>query len=588
MTSSADDDNNNNNSSEKKKNDESSSSSSRQEEVIFEEQGSSPSNKMPLLLLEPGSSPNNKMPLSRDTIPTVVPQRWVQLAYISILALLSDWICFSVAAVPDVYGQAYSYLSSDSGNLEVHSAATLIDMFLFTNVASCFLVTDVVDKIGLQRAIQSAALLMAVGCWFRSGFDFITPSLAAAAAGGAPLLLSSSSITSSFLHLVPDTSMVIGTILVGAAQPFFQCTPPLLSATWFASQERATSTAIALNFNQVGIATAFVVGGSMATTIPGMASYFGLVSILATLAAIGTCLQFENEPLIPPSASELEKKLAGAEEPPFLESVKTFFKTKGFSKALVAFICSISTTNIVGAFIDEILTRGGMDNQFQIGLAGAGFEVAILVGGMLIGGYVDKTKQYKNVTLACLVASALFCIPLGLTQHAIGTQPLLLVAALLGLGFSTGPVQPINAELAVDVTYPGDETAVESVQQIGGNLISALLVPVAELLVKQDYTVFTGNAFLESDLHGDAILLVALSLGTIVYFSTFDAPLKRSMADKNSSDDDDVDAESDNNINENNNDIIGTSVAVVVDNATSATTTMLQQDSEPQQEQQRQ
>ena len=50
-------------------------------------------------------------------------------------------------------------------------------------------------------------------------------------------------------RLVP--SEVIGTILVGAAQPFFQCSPPLLSATWFASSERALATATALNFNQV-------------------------------------------------------------------------------------------------------------------------------------------------------------------------------------------------------------------------------------------------------------------------------------------------------------------------------------------------
>ena len=71
----------------------------------------------------------------------------------------------------------------------------------------------------------------------------------------------------------------------------------------------------------------------------------------------------------------------------------------------------------------------------------------------------------------------------------IGNQPLLLVVGLLGLGLSCGPIQPINAELAVDVTYPSDETAVESVQQVGGNLFSALMVPVAEWALNQDYEV---------------------------------------------------------------------------------------------------
>mmetsp|Transcript_20995 Transcript_20995/g.58120 ORF Transcript_20995/g.58120 Transcript_20995/m.58120 type:complete len:569 (-) Transcript_20995:328-2034(-) len=444
---------------------------------------------------------NNEIEYDENTVPQVFPQRWVQLGYLSMLALISDWICFSVAAVPSTYETAFS-----------HSAASLIDMFLFTNVASSFLVTDVVATIGLQRSVQGAAVLMALGCWFRSGLSFL------------PVIPQAP-------HLMSYASVVIGTLMVGMAQPFFQCTPPVLSATWFASSERATSTAIALNFNQIGIATAFLVGGSMATSVPGLEDYFGVIALLATVTAVGCLLQFQNEPPVPPSQSELDKKLSGIEEPPFLESVQIFFRTRGFTNALSAFICSISITNIVGAFIDEIMHRGGVTSQLSIDLAGAGFELAILLGGIVIGGFVDKTKEYKKVTMACLAMTALLCVPLGLTDHTLGQEPLLLVLALLGLGASAGPVQPINAELAVDVTYPGDETAVESVQQIGGNLISALMVPIAELFAKRDFDFFRGVPGLESDIRGDTLLLVGLALVTLAYFSTFDAPLSRTMAD---------------------------------------------------------
>lgn len=191
----------------------------------------------------------------------------------------------------------------------------------------------------------------------------------------------------------------------------------------------------------------------------------------------------------------------------------------------------ISITNIVGAFVAEVMTRGGVTDRLSVDLAGAGFEAAILAGGIVLGGYVDRTKEYKKVTLACLATTAFMCIPLGLTDHALGKEPVLLVAALLGLGVSAGPIQPINAELAVDVTYPGDETAVESVQQIGGNLVSALLVPVAELLAKRDVTMLKGVSWLESDIRGDVLLLVSLALMTMLYFSSFDAPLARSAAD---------------------------------------------------------
>eukprot|EP00816_Leptocylindrus_hargravesii_P005734 CAMPEP_0196806254 /NCGR_PEP_ID=MMETSP1362-20130617/6141_1 /TAXON_ID=163516 /ORGANISM="Leptocylindrus danicus, Strain CCMP1856" /LENGTH=559 /DNA_ID=CAMNT_0042179647 /DNA_START=241 /DNA_END=1920 /DNA_ORIENTATION=+ len=430
-------------------------------------------------------------------VPKVYPQRWVQLGYLSLLALVSDWVCFSTAAAPSTFESAFG-----------HSSAGLIDMFLFTNVFSCFLVTDIVAKVGLGRAIKGASVLMGLGCLLRSGI---------------PLFMNDG--------LVPYEILVAGTVMVGAAQPFFQCTPPMLSATWFASDERATSTATAINFNQIGIATAFLIGGNMATDSVGLQHYFELITVLSGVLAAGTVLQFQDKPPTPPSSSEIEKLLKGEEEPPFFESVKKFFKTPGFTKPLIAFICSISITNIVGAFIDEVLERGGIVDQFQIDLAGAGFELAILIGGIVIGGYVDRTKKYKKVTLACLLATVFFVVPLGLTDHALGQEPILLVLSLLGLGMAAGPVQPINAELAVDVTYPSDETAVESVQQIGGNLISALLVPVAELMTKQDYQLLSFNTLLASDIRGDVVLLTLIALVTMVYYSGFDAPLKRTIAD---------------------------------------------------------
>ena len=353
------------------------------------------------------NDPTNERLRSQNTAfePKLYSQRWIQLLYLSLLALLSDWICFSVAAVPDVFESVYGAQIT---------APSLIDLFLITNVIASFLVTDVVARFGLQRAIQGSAVMMMIGCWLRAGLEFL-PFV------GSPDTNS----------LVSYPLVVVGTILVGMSQPFFQCTPPLLSATWFAPSERATSTAIALNFNQIGIATAFIVGGAMAVDRTGLSSYMGLIALICTAVTVGTLLQFQNEPLIPPSFSEMNKRKRGVKEPPFRTSVQRLFQKPGFTQALAAFICSISITNVIGAFIDEIMERGGIVEQLSIDLAGAGFEFAILLGGILIGGYVDRTKKYKNVTLACLAVTALMVIPLGLTEHQMGKEPVLLILSLL-------------------------------------------------------------------------------------------------------------------------------------------------------------
>ena len=126
----------------------------------------------------------------------------------------SDWICFSVASSPSTFEAAYPG----------HSAASLIDIFLFTNVASCFLVTDVVAKFGLEVAIKGAAALMTVGCLLRSGPSFFGPvvdALGINSAGAVPNLPGNigNLVSANADGLLPYPLILAGTIAVGAAQP---------------------------------------------------------------------------------------------------------------------------------------------------------------------------------------------------------------------------------------------------------------------------------------------------------------------------------------------------------------------------------
>ena len=160
-----------------------------------------------------------------------------------------------MASVPQSWGTRFG-----------HDPAELIDLFLFTNVFTFFFFTDVARVLGLKRVITGAGALMCVGAFLRSGVPFS--------------------------GTLPSYEMIqAGTVFVGAARPFFQCTPPLLSATWFGSEERALSTATAINFNQVGIAAAYIVGGPMGQDYGGLVSYFSIISVFTLLVVIGAFLQ---------------------------------------------------------------------------------------------------------------------------------------------------------------------------------------------------------------------------------------------------------------------------------------------------------
>lgn len=423
--------------------------------------------------------------------PVLYPERWVQLAFLSLLALLSDWVCFSVAAVPEPWTKVFG-----------EGPENLIDLFLFTNVFFCFIEPYAIKAFGLRTPIVGAGLLMAAGCVLRSGVPFVG-------------------------EVLPEyVTMVAGTMMVAAAQPFFQCTPPLLSATWFAPNERAQATAIAINFNQVGIATAFLIGGEMGRTVEGLKPYFDVMTISAVVVALGAMLFFQERPPTPPSTSELEKmdmQAEGKDDVGFIEQVQIFLSTPGFIQPLIAFVCSIAVTNVVGAFLERLLNTAGISSPETVEYVGVGFELAIVIGGIVLGGLVDENKEYKKVTLACLAATLVAVFVSGLSV----SPAFLVVVALLAIGALTGPVQPINAELAVEVTYPADENAIEATQQLCGNLVSALLVPVC--LYAAGYTLAipgTGGG-----IQGDTALLMVLVAGCLGYYSTFNAPLKRTEVD---------------------------------------------------------
>merc|ERR1711972_54703 len=90
--------------------------------------------------------------------------------------------------------------------------------------------------------------------------------------------------------------------------------------------------------------------------------------------------------------------------------------TPGFVQPLIAFVASIAVSNVVSAFIEETLKSSGIVEQNTIDLAGAGFQAAIVLGGIVLGGYVDRTKRFKQVTLACFVAALFLLQPVGLGE----------------------------------------------------------------------------------------------------------------------------------------------------------------------------
>mmetsp|Transcript_10994 Transcript_10994/g.18792 ORF Transcript_10994/g.18792 Transcript_10994/m.18792 type:complete len:702 (+) Transcript_10994:35-2140(+) len=244
-----------------------------------------------------GSSSNN---ISRCGY-RIYRARWLMLFYLSLLNLLSDWAGLSVAPIATLTSRAYN--SDDNGegdggyyNNQQQATTTtmyiqpetLVTIFLVASSVGTALEPWILSRLGLRRTIVFGAFCNMVGSLVKSG--------------GLPPITALT--VSSFHHgMYGKFALYFGFFLVGFAQPLFQCTPALLSASWFPEEERTLATSIALNSNQIGVGCAFIVGALYVQSPSQIVNYFSLLSVFSILAFVGTALQLDDAPPTPPSGS---------------------------------------------------------------------------------------------------------------------------------------------------------------------------------------------------------------------------------------------------------------------------------------------
>ncbi|KAL7473006.1 hypothetical protein ACHAXS_013381 [Conticribra weissflogii] len=249
----------------------------------------------------------------------VYTQRWLMLFYLSLLNLLSDWAGLSVAPIATLTSRAYnsavdedtnaseSYYDNsttattandnDNDNGEQSSSSSpsyliqpeaLVTTFLIASSLGTALEPLILSRLGLRRTILLGAFCNMLGSLIKSG--------------GLPPL-SFLSVPSLSHGLCGTYALYSGFFFVGFAQPLFQCTPSLLSASWFPEEERTLATSIALNANQLGVGCAFIVGALWVQNPSQVRNYFSLLSVLSVAAYVGCVCQLEDAPPTPPSGS---------------------------------------------------------------------------------------------------------------------------------------------------------------------------------------------------------------------------------------------------------------------------------------------
>ncbi|XP_051026680.1 solute carrier family 49 member A3 [Acomys russatus] len=429
--------------------------------------------------------------------PRVYARRWVFLLVVSLLSCSNAMLWLSFAPVADTIARHFL--------LSMEQVNWLSLIYLVVSIPFGMAAIWVLDSVGLRAATIlgawlnfSGSLLRAVPC-----LDVRIPN--------------------------PFAFFLSGQGLCALAQTLVISSPAKLAALWFPEHQRATANMIATMSNPLGILMANVLSPALVKKAEDIPVMLGIYIVPAALACLlATACLWESVPPTPPSAGA-----ASSTSESFLHGLKLLIQNKAYVILAICFGGGIGVFSSFSALLEQIFCANGYSNEFS-GLCGALFIVFGILGALLLGLYVDRTKRFTEATKIGLCLTSLTVVAFALMSQLQGqTFALAAICSLLGLfGFS---VAPVAMELAVECSFPVGEGASAGLIFVLGQAEGALIMLLlTALTVRRTGPSFSTCGQGEDPLDWTESLLVLAGLCTLftcVLVLFFKTPYRRLEAE---------------------------------------------------------
>ncbi|KAJ1401304.1 major facilitator superfamily domain-containing protein [Ochromonadaceae sp. CCMP2298] len=386
----------------------------------------------------------------------VYAYRWITVALFVFSGVVNAMILLTWAPISNKADDYWDGIGLTAINL-------LNVIFQATYVPGTMLALRISEKSTLRNLLIAGGLLSTCGCFVRLVGVLLRNEVGAAAS---------------------YSFVLVGTMMVGLAQPFYLNMPAKVATTWFGVAERDIGTTLCSLANPLGSAVGsflppmLVTGTSQHDISAGLQLLLSVQLGITAFALLLIFLLFREMPPTFPSLSARTLQTNKSRSTPMFSEVANLFKNQEYVKLFISFTIILGMLNALAALLNQL--PGGYTNG-QIGLTGAVLIMSGFTGAFLTGFVLDATKAYSTVLKGSYFL-AFICWSLFMVNCRGNNFTLFLVTAAF-LGFATLPTVPSTIVSAVECSYPIPEDASVGFLYIGANTAAIPMTFIGQILL---------------------------------------------------------------------------------------------------------
>ncbi|NXC28227.1 FLVC2 protein, partial [Campylorhamphus procurvoides] len=255
---------------------------------------------------------------------------------------------------------------------------------------------------------------------------------------------------------------------------------------------------------QLGIAVGFLVPPVLIPNVEDVEKLAYHISIMFFMTAgvasalfILVILVFREKPPNPPSRAQALIQSRPAAEYSYVQSILRLLRNANFLLLMVTYGLNVGCFYALSTLLNRMVIHHYPGEEVNAGRIGLTIILSGIVGALISGIWLDRTKTYKQTTLVVYIMSLVGMIVYTFTLDLGHLWVVFVTAGTLGF-FMTGYL-PLGFEFAAELTYPESEGTSSGLLNVSAQIFG-IAFTIVQGQIMDRFGTKAGNLFLCSFL----------------------------------------------------------------------------------------